>query len=62
MARRAKPELALPTVWQCTAERQWLCPLAGWNHVGRQKIVWSDFLHGSEATVARPGILQESKM
>jgi len=25
MARRAKPELALPTVWQCTAERQWLC-------------------------------------
>jgi hypothetical protein len=29
MARRAKAEIALPTVWQCPTERQWLCPLAG---------------------------------
>ena len=32
-----KPEIALPTVWQCPDERQWLCPLAGmrqgwWRH------------------------------
>ena len=37
MARRAKPELALPTVWQCAAERQWLCPLAEWRYGWRQK-------------------------
>jgi hypothetical protein len=29
LARRVKPEKALPIVWQCPAERQWLCPLAG---------------------------------
>lgn len=32
MARRANSDQALPTVWQCPDERQWLCPLAGKRH------------------------------
>ncbi len=56
MARRAKPELALPTVWQCTAERQWLWPLAGWSHgEGKKKPAKSGRMQQVEVNLQNPG-------